>query len=64
MTDIRVGRTYNQNHVPRPYTAGKRRFSIYWTWSYPCRDPTADLTRNGQSLLDHDRGPQGGVAQL
>src|SRR3954465_9014840 len=28
-------RTYNQVQVPRPYTAGKRRFSIYWTWSYP-----------------------------
>ena len=35
MTNIRVGRTYNQNHAPRPYTVGKRRFSIYWTWSYP-----------------------------
>jgi hypothetical protein len=37
------GRTYNQNHVPRPYTQGKRRVSIYWTWSYPWeanRDPT------------------------
>jgi len=32
---IRVGRTYNQNHVPRKYTPGKRRLSIYWTWSYP-----------------------------
>ena len=32
---VRVGRTYNQNHVPRHYTPGKRRFSIYWTWSYP-----------------------------
>jgi len=30
-----VGRTYNQNHVPRPHTPGSRRFSIYWTWSYP-----------------------------
>ncbi len=30
-----TGRTYNQNHVPRPFTAGKRRVSIYWTWSYP-----------------------------
>ena len=30
-----VGRTYNQNHMRRPFTAGKRRFSIYWTWSYP-----------------------------
>lgn len=28
-------RTYNQNHVPRKFTAGKRRLSIYWTWSYP-----------------------------
>lgn len=28
-------RTYNQNHVPRQYTPGKRRFSVYWTWSYP-----------------------------
>src|SRR3954471_4444919 len=35
MTNIRVGRTYNQNHAQRSYTAGKRRFSIYWTWSYP-----------------------------
>ena len=37
-------RTYNQNHVPRPYTPGKRRLSIYWTWSYPWeaqRDPAA-----------------------
>src|SRR6267154_607112 len=28
-------RTYNQAQVPRKYTPGKRRFSIYWTWSYP-----------------------------
>jgi hypothetical protein len=28
-------RTYNQGHVPRKYSPGKRRFSIYWTWSYP-----------------------------
>src|SRR3979490_100934 len=28
-------RTYNQNHVPRKYSSGKRRISIYWTWSYP-----------------------------
>ena len=28
-------RTYNQNHVPRKYSPGKRRISIYWTWSYP-----------------------------
>ncbi len=29
-----AARTYNQNHVPRKYTAGKRRLSIYWSWSY------------------------------
>ncbi len=28
-------RSYNQTHEPRPYTAGRRRFSIYWAWSYP-----------------------------
>ena len=28
-------RTYNQQDVPRKYTPGKRRVSIYWTWSYP-----------------------------
>ena len=34
-------RTYNQSHVARR-TDGKRRISIYWTWSYPWevqRDP-------------------------
>ncbi len=37
-------RTYNQYHIPRKYTPGKRRLSIYWTWSYPWeaqRDPAA-----------------------
>src|SRR5271169_2425525 len=28
-------RTYNQYHVSRKYTPGRRRVSIYWTWSYP-----------------------------
>jgi hypothetical protein len=28
-------RTYNQVHVPRPYTRGQRRFSVYWAWNYP-----------------------------
>src|SRR5215469_4145984 len=37
-------RTYNQNHVARKHTPGKRRLSIYWSWSYPFeaqRDPAA-----------------------
>jgi hypothetical protein len=28
-------RTYNQNHLARKHTPGRRRISIYWTWSYP-----------------------------
>jgi hypothetical protein len=36
MTKSAAGpRTYNQTHIARKYAAGKRRFSIYWTWSYP-----------------------------
>ncbi len=30
-----TGRTYNQLHVARKYVPGRRRFSVYWTWSYP-----------------------------
>ena len=26
-----AARTYNQNHIARKYTSGKRRMSIYWT---------------------------------
>jgi hypothetical protein len=33
-TTLEPARTYNQNHVARKYTPGKRRLSIYWTWSY------------------------------
>ena len=28
-------RVYNQVIQPRKYIPGKRRFSVYWTWSYP-----------------------------
>lgn len=38
-----AARTYNQNHVPRKYTRGKRRLSIYWSWSYPW-ESQRDLT--------------------
>ncbi|OMC18933.1 hypothetical protein [Mycobacterium colombiense] len=34
MSTLPAARTYNQTHIPRPRTAG-RRISIYWTWSYP-----------------------------
>ncbi len=47
MTAARPARTYNQDHVARP-ADGKRRISIYWTWSYPWeaqRDPAAMSNR-------------------
>jgi hypothetical protein len=34
VTDIQPARAYNQAHVARTYAPGKRRISIYWTWSY------------------------------
>jgi hypothetical protein len=34
-------RVYNQGHVPRPYARGRRRLSIYISWSYP-----AEANRN------------------
>jgi hypothetical protein len=40
-------RTYNQSHVSRAHTGG-RRISIYWTWSYPWeaqRDPAGIYNR-------------------
>jgi hypothetical protein len=36
-------RTYNQLHIPRPYTPGRRRVSIYVSWSYPA-ESNRDLT--------------------
>src|SRR4030088_307116 len=46
--------TYNQNHVPRKYSPGKRRISIYWTWSYPWetnRD-TTDLDNRCSTMTE------------
>src|SRR5688572_1904360 len=45
MGEARVARTYNQNHIPRKYTPGKRRVSIYVAWSYP-----AEAGRNPAEL--------------
>ncbi len=36
-------RTYNQDHVARRFERGKRRLSIYWSWSYP-KETNAALT--------------------
>ncbi len=47
MSALPAARTYNQSHIPRPHTGG-RRVSIYWTWSYPWesqRDPAEIYNR-------------------
>jgi len=47
MSTTRPARTYNQHHIARPRD-GRRRISIYWTWSYPWeaqRDPAAMSNR-------------------
>jgi hypothetical protein len=39
---MKTARTYNQNHAPRKYAKGRRRVSVYISWSYPGeanRDP-------------------------
>ncbi|MER5358574.1 hypothetical protein [Streptomyces sp. NPDC002785] len=45
MSEVRTARTYNQNHAPRAYTPGRRRVSIYVSWSYP-----AEAGRNPAEL--------------
>src|SRR5436190_22115723 len=47
ITPILPTRTYNQNHLPRKYTKGKRRLSIYWRWSYPSE------TQRGVDTMDN-----------
>src|SRR6185295_11086937 len=43
MATTKPARTYNQDHAARRHTPGKRRVSIYWTWSYPW-ETNRDLT--------------------
>jgi hypothetical protein len=53
-TPLEPARTYNQNHISRRYTPGKRRLSIYWTWSYAFeaqRDP-ADLDNRFSTMTE------------
>lgn len=45
MSGKRAARTYNQNHVPRKPTPGRRRVSVYVSWSYP-----AEAGRNPSDL--------------
>jgi len=45
MSEAKVARTYNQNHVLRKYDRDHRRVSIYVSWSYP-----AEAGRNPAEL--------------
>ena len=47
-------RTYNQNHARRKYAPGKRRVSIYWTWSYPweANRNTAELDNRFSTMTE------------
>jgi hypothetical protein len=45
MSETKIARTYNHHHVPRPYAPGRRRVSMYISWSYP-----AEAGRNPSEL--------------
>ena len=54
MSASKSARTYNQNHVQRQYTPGRRRVSIYISWSYPAeagRDP-AELDNRFSTMTE------------
>ncbi len=53
-TPLQAARTYNQEHIARKRIPGKRRLSIYWTWSYPSeaqRDP-AELENRFSTMTE------------
>jgi len=54
MGESKVARTYNQNHVPRKFTTGKRRISIYISWSYPAESGrnTAELDNRFSTMTE------------
>lgn len=73
MATLPAARTYNQNHVPRNYTRGKRRLSIYWSWSYPweAQRNAAELDNRFSTMTEVRRvtwpayeGPEWGAAQF
>ncbi|MEV6140618.1 hypothetical protein AB0L63_32185 [Nocardia sp. NPDC051990] len=54
MSSFTPARTYNQAHLARPYTPGKRRISIYWSWSYPweAQRDTAELDNRFSTMTE------------
>lgn len=47
-------RTYNQTHLRRPYSPGRRRVSIYIAWSYPgeANRPTAEMDNRFSTMTE------------
>ena len=54
MPKLRPPSCYNHVHVPRRYTAGKRRISVYVTWSYPgeANRNTAELDNRFSTMTE------------
>jgi hypothetical protein len=54
MTDLQPARTYNQSHVARKRILGKRRISIYWTWSYAweCSRDVAEMDNRFSTMTE------------
>ncbi|MFL6335078.1 MAG: hypothetical protein ACJ754_17340 [Pyrinomonadaceae bacterium] len=54
MSETKVARTYNQNHVARKYRPGQRRVSMYIAWSYPAEAgrSTAELDNRFSTMTE------------
>jgi hypothetical protein len=54
MTTIVDARTYNQDHVVRKYTKGRRRVSIYMSWTYPgeTNHPVTELDNRFSTMAE------------
>src|SRR5690349_9023805 len=49
-----TARSLGQVHVPRSYTPGRRRFSVYWSWSYPweTQRPVTELDNRYSTITE------------
>src|SRR5262245_25697688 len=53
-TSRQLGYTYNQTHIPRRYAPGRRRFSVYISWTYPgeASRPVTELDNRFSTMTD------------
>jgi hypothetical protein len=54
MSEVKTARTYNQNHHPRSHAKGRRRVSIYVSWTYPgeANRPTTELDNRFSTMTE------------